>query len=117
MPTNIRTDTAVLEALINGGVQDAADRFLREVANDMKNEIVLSFGESPSPPGGPPGVDTGALRASMTVTKERDLEYTIHDQVNYGFELEELKNRPFMRPVFEHWRSRFAREAQRRGIL
>ena len=85
------------------------DKILRGVATDMVSDIKLSFGSSPASPGGPPGVDTGTLRASIKWKKQGKLSYIIHDGVLYGIMLEFATARrkyafPFMRPVFEEWR-------------
>lgn len=86
------------------------DRFGRSVSSEMTGDIKASFGTSPSPVGSPPGVDTGALRASMHWTDEGRLIYHIQDGVEYGIEHELLRDkrpglRPFISPVFQHWRN------------
>jgi hypothetical protein len=88
----------------------------------MTNEIVESFGASPSPPGDPPGVDTGALRASMRWASVGEASAVIHDGVEYGVHLElgteRMPARPFVAPVFERWRrGAFAQFARDFGIL
>lgn len=79
---------------------------------DLLSRIVLSFGTSPSAPGGPPGVDTGALRASMHWDKTGPLERTISDGVEYGLYQEDVYNRPFMAPAFKDAQKRFAEDAK-----
>jgi hypothetical protein len=86
-------------------------------AENMVTEIKLSFGTSPSPPGGPPGVDTGALRASITWENTGPFERTISDGVEYGVELEDGTERnggprPFMRPVFDRANQRIEGDAR-----
>lgn len=117
MSSNVQKDTRVLEALINGGVKADADKFLREIGSEMLQEIQLSFGAGVSSPGMPPGVDTGALRASMTLSKTGELEYAIHDQVEYGYYLEENMNRPFIQPVFNRYKITMPRRARQKGLI
>jgi hypothetical protein len=98
-----------LDRLISDNPQNA-DRALRMVAQEITSDIVLSFGTSPSSPGNPPGVDTGALRGSMRWEKVEDLHYEVMDGVEYGEWLElgtsKMAARPFFTPVFEEWRQR-----------
>lgn len=86
----------------------AADDALNAAAHESLARIVLSFGTSPSAPGSPPGVDTGALRASMRAEKTGDLEYQVMDGVEYGVYLElgteRMAARPFVTPVIEEYR-------------
>jgi HK97 gp10 family phage protein len=100
---------------------DGRDRWLNGVAHDMLADIQMSFGESPSAPGEPPGVDTGTLRASMRVEKQRPLVYHIMDGTNYGLYLEwgttQMAPRPFVRPVFDNWRRKKILAAAKRGLI
>jgi hypothetical protein len=107
------------------------DQWLRGVAEEMKNDIVLSFGTSPagrtyqrgrrthvaSQPGFPPNVDLGALRASMHVEPAGKLSYHIADGVEYGIDLEDgrerIAPRPFVQPVFSDWQKKIAADAKR----
>lgn len=93
------------------------DAWLRSVAQQITDDIKLSFGTSPSPPGGPPGVDTGALRASMHWYESGKLEYTVSDGVEYGQYLELVWDRPFMTPMFELWRDKLGDDARQWGII
>lgn len=114
--SKIELDTRKLDELLNE-IPGNADAFLRWVSQQITDEIKLSFGVSPSPRGGPPGVDTGALRASMHWYKRDELEYAVSDGVDYGAELELLKDRPFVTPVFESWRDKVWDEAARFGVV
>lgn len=83
------------------------DEFGRSVVTEMTTDIKLSFGESPSSPGDPPGVDTGALRASIHSEKVGTAAWEIMDGVEYGimheFGTVHLPPRPWMVPVFMSW--------------
>ena len=112
MPTSgisVRKDFRVLDRLIRE-TPDKADRMLEGAAIEITGDIVVSFGSSPSPEGGPPGVDTGALRGSMHWEKQGRLHYIVADGVIYGIyqELgtERMGARPFVGPVIEEWRAR-----------
>jgi len=95
-----------------GRLQAWLDGFTEDVLTD----IVLSFGQSPSAPGEPPGVDTDTLRGSMTWEPRGHLENEIHDGVEYGVYLEDgterIAPRPFMRPAFDRAQGRMERDAQ-----
>lgn len=127
MGIEITKDFAKMNKII-GQFPGEADAWLRGVCIQMLNEIVLSFNTSPggrvyelykprrthtaSTPNNPPNVDTGALRASMTFTKNGELDYQIHDQVEYGIYLEygtaKMAPRPFVNPVFKDWQGKVA---------
>lgn len=99
-----------------------ADELVRGAAQEMTNEIVLSFGVSPSAPGDPPGVDTDTLRGSMDWTPDGQFRALIHDGTEYGIYLEDgtenMAPRPFINPVFDDWRRRqFALFAVEFGII
>jgi hypothetical protein len=97
------------------------DKFLRSKAQEIVDDIKLSFGTSPSSPGEPPGVDTGALRASMRFSKIRQLHYRVSDGVDYGIYLEvgtsTIAPRPFVAPVFEQHRKTLVRDAKKSGLF
>lgn len=116
-----RDDRRKLHALIRNTPQKA-DELLRAVAEEMVGDIKLSFGTSPSAPGDPPGVDTGALRASMGWSPDGKLRILIHDGVVYGIWLEmgtsKMAARPFITPQFEEWRARkFGKFARQFGVF
>ena len=114
----VTLDTAKLDALIRS-VPNKADAMLQETANAIANDAKLSFGSGPpgnayprgnvthvaSSPGYPPNIDTGALRASVGVTKVKRHKYAIHDGVEYGIWLElgtaTTQPRPWLKPAFE----------------
>jgi hypothetical protein len=95
---------------------DQLEEFLDMQAEDIVNGIVLSFGTSPSAPGDPPGVDTGALRASMRWENTGTLTRRIMDGVLYGVyqELgtETIAPRPFVGPAFERKRGNIGAQAK-----
>jgi len=66
-----------------------------------------------SSPGHPPAVDLGILRASIKLRRIRSRKYAIETNVLYGRELELLRNRPWMRPVFVVWDAKLIDEARR----
>ena len=121
----VEVDTRKLEQIIQSLPKGAQD-LLAAIATEMVADIQLSMGTSPpgiaytrgnvthvaSLPGYPPTPDTGELRASITHRQTGKLERIIHDQTEYGaaqeFGVEELnlEARPFMRPVFEDWRTK-----------
>ncbi len=58
-----------LENKIPGGANAA----LRKIARDMSRDVKTSFSpSSPSSAGGPPGVDTGALKNSIKARESRE---------------------------------------------
>ncbi len=87
-------------------------RWISRFAESVVTEIKLSFGESPSLPGEPPGVDTGTLRASMHWENTGSFERTISDGVEYGVWLEDVLNRPFMAPAFADAQKRIGPDAR-----
>lgn len=92
------------------------DRWLDGLAEDTVTDIRLSFGASPSPPGGPPGVDTGTLRASISWEATGRFERTVMDGVEYGVKLEDgtdrIAPRPWMRPAFDRLRQKVEADAR-----
>lgn len=122
MSRQVQKDTAKLQQLIRQTPEQVTD-LLRGAAQEMVNEIVLGFSDqSPAPAGGPPGVDTGELRASIGWTPDGAGRVLIHDGVEYGKYLElgteKMPARPFVGPVFERWRmGEFARFARDFGVF
>jgi phage gpG-like protein len=128
---DVVVDTRILERII-ADLPDKIDSFIEEVANEMLNDVVLSFGSSPpgieykrgdsvhvaSSAGYPPNPDTGTLKASMTVSRERANERIVHDQTEYGvyqeYGTEAIEARPFLGPVARSWQNQklaeFARQ-------
>lgn len=91
-------------------------RFGRMLAQEGTNDIVTSFTPGRSLPGQPPGVDTGALRASMRWQRTGTYQWDIMDGVEYGIELElgrsNMAARPFVNPAFERLRRNIPQIAQ-----
>lgn len=83
--------------------REQASALIRAVGLEAERYVKQSFGTSPSPAGGPPGVDTGALRASIHVEMTDALTALLSDGVAYGIHLEfgttRMAARPFMTPV------------------
>lgn len=117
MPDDIRVtvDFAGLDRLLASEPQKVG-RFMSWLAESVVTDIKLSFGSSPSAPGGPPGVDTGALRASITWENTGAFERTISDGVEYGLWLEDgtekMAARPFMAPAFGRAQERMEQDAK-----
>jgi len=64
---DVKLDTRRLDALIRetpGGTSGVLRKLMFDMQADMANSMSA---ESPSAPGDPPGVDTGALKNSLTV--------------------------------------------------
>ena len=118
----IRKDTRVLRRMITG-TPEQLNRAVLAAAIDVNSEIVLSFGTSPSAPGDPPGVDTGALRASMKAEKgDQDMTAIVYAGVEYApyleFGTERMAARPFFTPVLLRWeRGEFARFLKDFGVV
>ncbi len=123
------SDTSVMDQIIDNDAQ--RDMFIRGVGVEMVGDMQMSMTNTPktgkrfkdhvaSSPGHPPAVDLGILRASIKLRKIRAKAYAIETNVLYGRELELLRNRPWMRPIFVLWGGKLADEAQRffdRGII
>ena len=123
----VQVDRRKLDSLI-GSLGDELDDWLFGVAEQINNDIKLSFGRSPSLPGDPPGIDTGTLLGSMRPSKEGFLHYRVQDGVEYGIWLEDgtetidgderIAPRPFVGPVFMEWReSKLANDLRQSGIF
>lgn len=76
------------------------------LAFEGQSYTVRSFGTSVSAPGDPPGVDTGALRASIHVEVLSTYKRGIATGVEYALPLElgtsRMAARPFMLPMSLH---------------
>lgn len=106
----------------------ALETIIGTAAQDIANDVILSFGTSPagrrygrhvaSAPGYPPNVDTGALRASIKAIRKGRYVWWVQDGVPYGVHLEigtsRMAARPFLRPVVEAWRRKRMAELGRR---
>lgn len=116
MSKDFELDTRLMDELISTN-PDQLDDWLGKVAFEMEGDIKLSFGTSPagrsyqhgsvthvaSVEGYPPNVDTGALRASLHVVRDRKLRWRVSDGVEYGVYQELIYNRAFVSPVFAKW--------------
>ncbi len=125
-----KIDTSGLEKLIS---QEPAkvDAWLRGVANEIKSDVILSFGTSPagrkykrgkkyhvaSVKGNPPNVDTGTLKNSLNVQPMGALSYEIRVGTEYAQYLEEgtdkMAARPFFAPVLKAWEGKLEDDAKR----
>ena len=115
-----KIDSRKMRELARSQPQRTSD-FLDAEAEDMVNDIKLSFGTSPSAPGDPPGVVTNALRGGMKWKPDGRFTRIIHDSVEYGawleFGTERMLPRPFMSPAFDRKRQNFGDHAKRWGIV
>jgi hypothetical protein len=122
MPSGIsyRIDTTLLKK-ISKNTPERLSLWLDSVSELIVNDIKLSMGVSPSSPGDPPGVDTGALRASIHWYLESNLKRIISDGVNYGADLElgteNMAARPFVIPVFDKWKDKIGESAKQFGLI
>ena len=116
----ITVDTSIMDRVIRE-TPGQVDALLDSLAETLKNDIVLSFGESPSAPGEPPGVDTGTLRASMTWESQGAGKRVVRDGVDYGIHLEfgheNVAPRPFVGPAFERMRVKLADYVRDFGVI
>jgi len=101
-----------------GRVSDFMDAEAETTVNDIK----LSFGTSPSAPGDPPGVDTGALRNSIMWEPVNRFTRDVMDGVEYGIYLEfgtdrGMAPRPFMGPALKRRERAFTRDAIEFGLV
>lgn len=103
----VTLDTSVMDRIIRE-TPGKVDEFLDQEAESVVNDIKLSYGTSPSAPGDPPGVDTGALRASIDWEQQGKNTRRIHDGVEYGEWMEHgtehIAPRPWLGPAMERER-------------
>ena len=85
-----------------------ADRVVEGLAREGEAYLKTNFGISPAPVGSFPGVDTGALRSSISVVYVKPMQRRIVDGVFYGVLLEfgtsRMGARPFMGPTADYLR-------------
>lgn len=101
-------------------VQDKIDKALLKAGLLVERDIKKSFGVSPSPPGAPPGVVTGRLRASIATrlipaNAEVGTKVTYARDLEFGDEDRNLAPRPFMRPALERNEAKI-KEILREGL-
>jgi len=87
-------------------VQDKIDKSLLKAGYLVERDVKKSFGTSPSPPGGPPGIITGTLKRSIA-TRLVPMNAQVGTNVVYARTLEfgyaprNLEARPFLYPALE----------------
>lgn len=101
-PITVRLDTTRLDEIASQlGVR--SDAIVAMLATEVVGDAQASMGESPSVPGEPPGVDSGALRASIHAERTGENQYMVSDGVEYGFFLEmgtpKMAARPWLGPA------------------
>jgi len=98
----VTIDKKKLDSLIRKAPKETA-LAIKAMAFDGERDVKQSFGTSPSAAGSPPGVDTGALRASIRTEKLSTYSYQIVVGVDYGAYLEfgtsKMEARPYMSPM------------------
>lgn len=87
--------------LINKECLTNADRIVAKIANDWAGYAIGHMTVSPSDPGEPPGVDTGALKNSIGADQVKPGVWKVHDGVEYGAYLEFGTAHMAARPWFE----------------
>jgi hypothetical protein len=116
----VRLDTTGMDRILRE-TPGKLRRFLDQEAENVVNDIKLSFGTSPSAPGDPPGVDTGALRASITWVAQGKFTRMIHDGMEYGtymeFGTEHIAPRPWLGPAMERVRRTIHVHARAFGLV
>jgi len=130
MASEIRLDTRMLDALI-ASLPGNLDEWLAGEAQEIVNDVVLSFNTSPagrsytrgsvthvaSQVGNPPNVDLETLRASIRWEKVSHLHFQVMDGVEYGIALEDgterMGARPFMAPAVDARRAGLAQRFPR----
>jgi len=99
---NVRINSAKLKDIIRTSPQKAAN-LIDALAFEGEGYLKRSFGTSPSAAGEPPGVNTGALRASIHVENLGQFRRGIATGVDYAIHLEfgttKMAARPFMVPM------------------
>lgn len=115
LTTKVKVDFAKGNYL-KGNARALADRRVAKVAFDWVADAQTSFVESVSPPGGPPGVDTGALKNSLYGKRIRLAVFQVGDGVSYGIDQEFgtliMAARPWFIPALERARARMPGEFQ-----
>lgn len=98
-------DKTKLDAL-RGSLPQKAINFIDALAFEGEGYVKRSFTVSPSSPGEAPGVDTGALRASIHVETLSRFRRAIVAGTDYAIHLEfgtsRMGARPFMSPMVIH---------------
>ena len=107
---------------IRRDVPGNADDLARKMAFDCQGEVVMNFSnESPSRPGTPPGVDTGALKTGIHVMQLDKHTWATMDSVLYGLMLEfgtrNMAARPFMLPAFERTVQKFDKNGEYTKVI
>lgn len=101
-PITVKLNTTRLDEIAAQlGVR--TDRIVAMAANEVVGNAQASMGESPSQPGDPPGVDTGALRASGHTEHIKENTYAAVFSTDYAEFLEygtpKMAARPYLGPA------------------
>lgn len=117
MAVTITLDTKKLEQIMQNAprmVEDALTAIAEEVVSDIKLSMVNSPADGDpyrrrgvvhvaSSAGNAPRPDTGALLGSIRQRNAGKLTRVVEDGVEYGYYLETVLDRPWMRPVLEQY--------------
>lgn len=99
---SVKLNKVKLDNLIRALPGKAVDA-VESIALEGEAYVKQSFGSGVSSPGDPPGVDTGALRASIHVEKRSKFARAIVTGVDYDAHLEfgttRMGARPYMGPM------------------
>lgn len=99
---SVKIDKSRLDAVRQRSPQKAG-QIVRAMALDGQRDVQMSFGTSPSAPGSPPGIDTGALKNSIRVEPVAPFVQSIRTGVDYDAYLEygtqHILPRPYMMPM------------------
>lgn len=98
----VRVDKRKLEHLVRENTR-LLDAWAGQAAGDIAQAAKDSMGSGPSTPGEPPGVDTGELRDSIEVVRDRQGRWQLRVGAEHGLYLElgtsRMAARPFVRPA------------------
>jgi len=87
-------------------IQDKIDKALLKAGHLVEADVKKSFGTSPSPPGGPPGVLTGTLRRSIATrlipgNAQVGTNVVYARALEFGYAPRNLEARPYLYPALK----------------
>jgi HK97 gp10 family phage protein len=113
MSVTVKLDMRKLEKLAHNHNADV-NRVLGVLAVELEGDIKDKFSrQSPSPVGGPPGIDTGNLKNSIRAEQASAKVWVVAAYTDYAAYLEygtgKMGARPYFRPAVKRLTQRFAR--------